>query len=161
MKPIDLIPACSCADALAWAATQTGTPKQAWNNCRRGDWLLWLAENVGVDRTLRVLASCDCAESVIGLVGSESQLACVWSIDAARRFALGETDGDEVLASSAAADADAAYYGTADAAYYDAASSADANAAASRIKKHAECAVLVRAHIPWSVVEKAIEKGKK
>ena len=196
MKPIDLIPASACANARKWAATQTGTPEQAWNACPRGDWLLWLAHYFGVERRLLVLSASDCAASVVDLVKSESPLASVWAIDSARRFARGETDVEECRAAADAAacaadaaDASAAYVAYASAAYAaayaayaaDAASAADAAYAAAaaaacaayttadayttaadaaRKKKHAECARLVRKHIPWAVIEAAIAKGK-
>ena len=60
-------------------------------------------------RLLREFAA-DCAESVLHLVPAESQLACIWAIDAARRYARGECDDDERAAAAyAAANAARAY----------------------------------------------------
>lgn len=59
-------------------------------------------------RLLREFAA-DCAESMLQLVPADSQLACMWAIDAARRFARGECDEDERTAAAYAA-ADAAAY---------------------------------------------------
>ena len=156
MKPLDLLPESACAEAREWAAQQTGTPKQAWNSCPRGDWLLWLAHYFGVERRLLVLSASDCAASVVDLVKPESLLASVWAIDSARRFARGETDVEECRAA-----ADAAYAAAAAAACaaYTTADAYTTAADAARKKKHAECARLVRKHIPWAVIEAAIAKG--
>jgi hypothetical protein len=37
------------------------SPREAWEQCERGDHLLWVAARVGVDRRVVVLASCACA----------------------------------------------------------------------------------------------------
>lgn len=39
----------ACPPALAWMATLPGAaPWQLWQQCRRGEWLLWLAKEAGV-----------------------------------------------------------------------------------------------------------------
>ena len=37
----------------------------AWRQCPRGDWLLWLAARAGIDRKVLVAAACDCVESAM------------------------------------------------------------------------------------------------
>lgn len=54
------------------------------------------------DRTAR-LFSADCAEHVVHLVPDELRVVTDWAIDAARRFARGETNSNELDAARAAA----------------------------------------------------------
>jgi hypothetical protein len=35
---------------------------QAWRSCKRGDWLMWLVVELGMNHKTIVLAACDCAE---------------------------------------------------------------------------------------------------
>ena len=98
-------------------------------------------ENKGVARRRRIIArrdltrelrlfACDCAERVLHLVWPDSLMACLWVIDAARRFVDGNCDRDE-LAAAAVAAAYAATSAAASAATYAAASAATYAAAAS------------------------------
>ena len=122
----------ACGNAVEYAAKHD-TLEAAWNNCERGDWLLWLAAKAGVDRKLVVSAACDCAETSSYLwTDDRPRLA----IETARRWVLGEATIEEVrsAAAAAAAAADAAYAAAAAAAYaayaaYAAAYAADAYAA--------------------------------
>ncbi len=123
----------ACRDARVWAGDKTLS--QAWKDCERGDWLLWLAAEAGVDRRLIVEAACRCAEAVIGLLpeGEERPLR---AIETARAWIRGEATLEEVWRASRAADAaaDAAYaayaaYAVAYAADAAAAYAADAAAA--------------------------------
>ena len=117
----------ACGEAVAWASTQPDA-RTAWAACQRGDWLLWLAARVGVRREDVVLAACDCAELAADHWTEDATLACVWAIDAARRWARGEADLDEVRDAAAAASS-SAYAAAYAAAYADAAAYAAANAA--------------------------------
>ena len=126
----------ACGEAVEWAKTQPSL-KTAWNTCERGDWMLWLAARIGVDRRAIVLAACDCAELSAPHWRERDKLACVWALDSARRWARGEADAEEVRA--------AAHY-AAYAAHY-AAYAARAAHAASHASALAECANLVRARI--------------
>ena len=171
----------ACAEAVDWARTQPDA-KTAWGACQRGDWMLWLAGRAGVDRKQVVLAACDCAEpALVHLADDASLLACVWAIDSARRWARGETDSREVEAAAYAAydaayDAAAAYAAVAYAAAYAAdayaayaayaaAAAAAAYAAAYDAAAYAAAyaatsADLVREHIAWSDVERALEGAR-
>ena len=84
-----------------------------------------IVRRLDASRLLREFAA-DCAEDVWHLVQPDAQLAAAWAIDAARRFARGETDKDELAAA-----ADAAAYAAADAAAYAAHAAADAAADAA------------------------------
>jgi len=46
-----------CAPAVKWLAAREGTLEQAWDDCPRGDWLLWLAHRVGVPSAAYIAAS--------------------------------------------------------------------------------------------------------
>jgi len=37
-----------CAEAIKWLGARDGTLEQAWDACERGDWMLWLADRVGL-----------------------------------------------------------------------------------------------------------------
>ncbi len=138
----------ACGEAVAWASTQPDA-RTAWEKCPRGDWLLWLAARVGVRREDVVLAACDCAETAAEHWTEDTALACVWAIDAARRWARGKTGLEEVRAAAAAAAAASAAHAAA--AYVAAADAADA-----RSRTLAHYADLVRARIPFASVEAAL-----
>lgn len=57
----------ACPEAIQWSKKRRD-PRRAWNACERGDWLLWIAARLGVDRTLVVLAACDCARTALRYV---------------------------------------------------------------------------------------------
>jgi hypothetical protein len=120
----------ACPEARDWAATQPD-PATAWATCERGDWMLWLAARL-LPRERVVLAACDCAELAAPHWTPEMELACVWALDAARRWARGEADLEEVQAAADAAYAAyaAAYAANAAAAAYAANAAAAAAAAA-------------------------------
>jgi hypothetical protein len=165
----------ACSEAREWYEGQDS--QQAWLDCARGDWLLWIAARLDVDRTLIVLAACDCAELALRHVpaGEDRPRA---AIDTARSWARGEATIEAVRAAAYAADAaaDAAYaadaaadaaYAAADAAYaahaaYVAAYAAADAAHAARAADAAyaaelrRCAELVRRRISWDVIETAI-----
>lgn len=50
----------ACEDAVEWCRTQPSL-RQAWRVCRRGDWMLWYAERVGVELRRLVWVACQCA----------------------------------------------------------------------------------------------------
>jgi hypothetical protein len=99
----------ACSEAREWYEGQDS--QQAWLDCARGDWLLWIAARLDVDRTLIVLAACDCAELALRHVpaGEDRPRA---AIDTARSWARGEATIEAVHAA-----ADAAAYASAYAAY--------------------------------------------
>src|SRR3990167_7313767 len=58
------------SDALPWARKRKNQRalKAAWNECHRGDWLLWIIPRIGVDHKLVVLAACACARLALKYV---------------------------------------------------------------------------------------------
>src|SRR5574343_1771335 len=96
----------ACLDAREWAATQPDLAT-AWNACERADWMLWLVVKV-CPRELVVLAAVDCAWTASEYWTEDTELACLWALDATERWALGKGDIEEVRAAAAAAAA-AAY----------------------------------------------------
>jgi hypothetical protein len=135
----------ACSDAVEWVGERT--LEQAWADCERGDWMLWLAARAAVRRQDIVLAACDCARLALRYVPEGEHRPRV-AIATAEAWAVGVATMDEVRAAYAAA-----YAAYAAAAAADAAAAYAAAAAASRQATRAECAALVRARI--SVVDVA------
>ncbi len=175
----------ACTEAVEWCGSR-GLVK-AWRECPRGDWMLWLAGRIDIDRKLLVLATCDCAETALQYVpeGEDRPAKC---IQVARNWCEGTASMDDVKAArrdayaayaaaaaaayayaaaayaaayaAAAADADAAAYAAAaDAAAYAAAdAAADAASANARRKSLKTCANLVRKRIPVSAINAGIDE---
>ena len=137
-----------CTEALRFRM-QYQTFKEAWQACPRGDWMLWIAQRVGVDLRTITRAKALCALTVRHLMKDERSIkAC----EVALKFADGEATREELDA--AADDADAAAY----AAYADAAAAAYAVAAVAdadaRIKSQQQTADICREHLTSAVFEK-------
>jgi hypothetical protein len=130
----------ACSEAIAWLEAQDGSLYDAWRRCERGDWLLWLAARVGVDRRLVVLAACDCAEPALVHVPAGEDRPRV-AIETARRWAAGEATLEEVRSAAA----------------YAARAARAARAADAADAADAAYARLVRARIPWRLVRGALE----
>ena len=119
----------ACDDAIKWAAQQRNR-QQAWQDCERGDWMLWYAGRVAggkvgsKQRKRLVLCACECARLALPYAGENKDVATK-AIETAEAYCRGETTEQEVrvTADAAFAAADAAYY-----AYYTAVRAA-ANAA--------------------------------
>lgn len=134
-----------CPEAIEWARTQPD-PQTLWNNCERGDWMLWLVGKLGggartKSRKTLVLAACECARLSLPYVkkGEERPLK---AIETAEAWIRGEAKSREVLAAAATAAADAAagtgagagaYAAVAAYAAIYAAAAATANAAAAAV----------------------------
>ena len=56
---------------------QYDTFKEAWEACPRGDWMLWIAEKLELDKRLLVLTSAHCANTVRHLMEDERSTRCV------------------------------------------------------------------------------------
>jgi hypothetical protein len=158
----------ACAVAVEWSKPYGHRRVKAWNECARGDHLLWLIGRMdggepGSDQRKRlVLCACECARLSLPHVrkGEERPLK---AIETAERWARGEAgvtldDVRKAAAAAAAYGGGAAYaaaayaYAAAAAAYaYDAAYAAyaaDAAADAARTSVLAKCADIVRKHYP-------------
>jgi hypothetical protein len=160
----------ACPEAVEWVAKQT-TTKQAWQDCKRGDWMLWLLGKLSgkpgsAARKNLVLAACGCARLSLKYVSKGEERPRI-AIEKAEKWAHGKATLDEVRdAAYAAADsadyaddayaAYAAYAAAANAAYAAAnAAYAAANAAYAayadadaKTKTFAKCADIVRKHYP-------------
>src|SRR5690606_11921406 len=144
-----------CTEALRFRM-QYQTFKEAWAECPRGDWMLWIAQRVGVDLRTITRAKALCALTVRHLMKDERSIkAC----EVALKFADGEATREELDAAYAyAAAAYAAAYAAAAAAYAAAAAAAagaaDDAAYAARIKSHQQTADICREHLTAAVLEK-------
>jgi hypothetical protein len=89
----------ACPPALDWALDRRGQPaRRVWNACPRGDWLLWLAAKLEVDRRLVVLAACDCARLALKHLSTVGDARPHIAIETAERWARGEATIEEVRA---------------------------------------------------------------
>ncbi len=96
----------ACGDARQWADDLRGIPaRKAWEACKRGDWLLWLAAKLNVDRKLVVLAACDCARTALQFVPAGEERPRI-AIETAEAWTRGEATIEQVRAAAAAAYAD-------------------------------------------------------
>ena len=101
-----------CKEAINFRE-QYASFEEAWNNCPRGDWMLWIAQKVGVNLQTLTLAKALCANTVRHLMKDERSRN---AIDVALRFGNNQATIEELDA--AAYDAYAAAYAAYDA--YDA-----------------------------------------
>ena len=145
-----------CREALKWAKEQKNQ-KQAWNDCERGDWMLWLCGKLSGEpeshkRKKLVLASCECARLALMHV-PKGELRPIKTIETAEKWANGKATIEQVrkaVADAVGADAAAAAY-AANAAYAyaaDAGAYADAAATGARSGTLKICADIVRKHYP-------------
>ena len=127
MKEI-LIKLNACRRAIEWVGDRT--IEQAVADCHRGDWLLWLASKLEIDKRKITLAKGLCANTVRHLMKDDISKN---TVDAVIAYGKGEI-GEEELASAAATAAVAAnavaYAAAAVAANADDASATAAYAAA-------------------------------
>jgi hypothetical protein len=104
-----------CPPGAEWLAKQKSY-EQAWNDCYRGDWMLTIAQEAGVDLKILTKAKVECAKLVERLMTDERSIN---ALRIAERFAEGKATLDELrVAAAGASDA------TADA--FDAAAASDA-----------------------------------
>ena len=122
----------ACEGARIWAEGKTA--KEAWEQCERGDWLLWWAQKENCDLRMLTLAKARCAKLVIHLMKDKRSIDAV---NAAENFGLGIIDLVELNAAAA----DYAAYAAAAAYAYAAAD------AAARKETIAKCAEIVRENI--------------
>ena len=178
---IDVIrPFNPCREAVDWIEAHPGmTFERAWAECPRGDWMLWIAARLGVERKTLVLAACACARLALKFVkpGEERPLRC---IETTARWARGEATIVEVCTARAAATAaayaatpaayaaTAAAYAATAAAYaatpaaYAAADAAHAatDADAARTSMRIKTAAATRVVIPWTTISKYLKEPK-
>ena len=142
----------ACWEAVKWVGRRG--IKTAWRDCKRGDWMLWLAGKLDIDRKLLVLAACDCAEqSLIYVPKGEDRPAK--AIQVARNWCNGTASIDDVRAAKRNAAAYAAYAADAADAADAAAAAVYADAAAAYASETSlnTSADLVRKRIPVEMIE--------
>src|SRR3990167_49837 len=165
MKKFNIYKFKPCLDAIEYYDTCKSSEK-AWNNCPRGDWMLWIALKLGVNIKILTLAKVHCALTVRHLMKDKRSIK---ALEVALKFANNKATLKElkiaanvanVAADAAADDADVAAYAAntaanADNAAYDAAYAAAyaANTAdtaaydaanAAKIKNQLETAAICR-----------------
>lgn len=102
----------ACKEAVEYRK-QFKTFKEAWENCLRGDWMLWIAKRAGVNKRTLTLATARCAKTVVHLMKDERSIKAV---EVAENYGQGLVSVTEL--ENAASAACAAYATAADA--YDA-----------------------------------------
>ena len=103
----------ACNEARKWASNKS--IDEIWATCHRGDWMLWLARKLNIDKRVLTLAKGHCANTVRHLMKDERSIAAV---DMAIKYGEGNATDSELAAAAAAAyAADAATAYTAYAAY--------------------------------------------
>ena len=128
-----------CNEAVRYYA-QHDTFRSAWQNCPRGDWMLWIARRIKVDERLLYRAAGMCAATVLHLMKDQrSRDAVQAAIDyadgkiAKKKLEKYRKDAacafDDAYASAAHADTVAYAYDDSDAAYAAYAASSAAYAA--------------------------------
>ncbi len=167
----------ACNEAVAWVvASKKRTARAVWEDCPRGDWLLWLAHKSGVETKQLVRAACASARTVLKNV-PRGEMRPLQAIEAAEGWCDDRVPIDEVRAAaysaasaarsaaasaysaysaawSAAASADSAAYSAAASAYSAAASADSAAASAAGKRNQQKTAHLVRAVISWEEVNR-------
>ena len=154
----------ACEEARAWVGDRD--LEAAWTECPRGDWLMWLAGCVGVDRVLVVDAACDCAAIAAAKVKDAAMRdAIARLIGVARQYARGEVTWVVVAKARHAmwvvytADAAVDAVSAVSAAHLAAADAHAADAAAgyaSRVVGHPAVCSAIRARIPVEIIKAAL-----
>ena len=143
-----------CSEAMEWMKSQKNAT-EAWQNCERGDWMLWIAKRLNVDDRKLTIAKAMCAKQVEHLMkdqrSKDALQACIDYFNglitreqlnayAANAAAADAAAADAADAADAAAYAAAAYAAAAAAAAYAAYAAADAAADAAYVDAAADAA---------------------
>ena len=155
MKTKRLDKFCPCSVARKWMKSQKNAT-EAWNNCERGDWMLWIAKKLNVDNRKLTMAKAMCAKQVDHLMkdqrSKDAIQACIDYFNgiitrvqlnaayAAADAAYAADAADAADADAAVAAADAAAVAAADAAAAAAANAAYAAACAAADAADADAA---------------------
>ena len=115
MKKFNIYKFKPCLDAIEYYDTCKSSEK-AWNNCPRGDWMLWIALKLGVNIKILTLAKVHCALTMKHLIKDKRSIK---ALEVALKFANNKATLKElkiaanvanVAADAAANDADVAAY---------------------------------------------------
>lgn len=102
----------ACNPSIIWIKQNNiQSLKEAWYACERGDWLLWMAEKLGVDKHKLVLCGALCAHTVVQYMEDARsrnavRIAFLWGRGKATDKQLSSA-GDAALNAALAGDADA------------------------------------------------------
>ena len=56
----------ACGGSIKWVEENNiSTLEDAWNTCNRGDWLLWMADKLGIDKHKMTICGALCAHTVV------------------------------------------------------------------------------------------------
>ena len=88
----------ACGPAIDWAGDKT--IEEIWATCHRGDWMLWLARKLDIDKRVLTIAKGHCANTVRHLMKDERSIAAV---DMAIKYGEGNATDTELAAAYAAA----------------------------------------------------------
>ncbi len=118
MKATKLKKLRACDDAIEWVKSQKN-PVEAWQNCERGDWMLWLATSLNVNDRKLTLAKATCVKQVEHLLTDQRSKD---ALEGCFEYAKGKITREElnILATAAyyaAAAASDVAYAAASAAY--------------------------------------------
>lgn len=102
----------ACYESIEWLGDRTS--EQALTDCQHGDWLMWWADKVGVDRRKLVLCAGHCANTVRDKMAVGRS---VKAVDAAIAYGEGRITVGELIAAHAAAEAACAAFAAHAAAY--------------------------------------------
>jgi len=156
MKTTKLENLAACREAIEYVKT-CKSAKDAWMNCDRGDWMLWLAKRLNVDDRKLTLTKATCANQVRHLMKDQRSLD---ALDACFRYANGEISRSALdiydAADAAAAAYSAAYSAAAYSAYaaYAAAAAADsADSAAAAAVAYSAAAELAAAASAYAAAD--------
>ena len=156
MKTTKLENLAACREAIEYVKT-CKSAKDAWMNCDRGDWMLWLAKRLNVDDRKLTLTKAACANQVRHLMKDQRSLD---ALDACFRYANGEISRSALdiydAADAAAAAYSAAYSAAAYSAYaaYAAAAAADsADSAAAAAVAYSAAAELAAAASAYAAAD--------
>jgi hypothetical protein len=94
-----------CEEAIEWLKSYE-SPEQAWNKCKRGDWMLWLIGKLSGapdtdSRKKLVFTCCQCARLTLPYV-QEDEFIPLEAIETAEKYCRDEATLDEVRAAAAA-----------------------------------------------------------
>jgi hypothetical protein len=89
----------ACSDAKAWAAGKT--LEQAWQECQRPDWMLWLLGQSAVNKKVIVTIAVEFAEQCVS--NASAYPAVAQCIAVVKRFLNGEAGPEELSAARSAA----------------------------------------------------------
>ena len=161
----------ACSEARDWSAGKT--LEQAWAECPRGDWMLWLAGRLDVDRKLLVRAACQCARLALPHVPA-GETRPLKALETAEAWTRGEATIEDVRAAASAAlaavraEADASWACASAAAAWAASGAARRAASAAGAAagawnaawaaKLAECADIVREHVSYELIAEAARR---